>query len=39
MRRLGHTTGPAYAAAIGAVALVLAPSARYPNQAKKEQAR
>ena len=37
LRRLGHTTGPAYAAAIGAVALVLAPPKDLPNHTTKEQ--
>jgi len=35
--RLGHTTGPAYAAAIGAVALVLASPNDLPNHTTKEQ--
>ena len=39
IRRVGHTTGPAYAAAIGAVALVFAPPTGFPNQATKEQTR
>lgn len=39
MRRLGHTTGPAYAAAVGAAALVLAPADDRPNPPTKESTR
>jgi hypothetical protein len=39
IQRFGHTTGAAYAATIGTVALALAQPTLFPNQATKEHAR